>query len=48
MKRRHFSSALLATTAWLGQSTAWAQALFKAGKDYLPLGRPVATDVGAG
>ena len=48
MKRRLFSSALLATSAWLGQSTAWAQALFKAGKDYLPLDRPVATDVGTG
>jgi thiol:disulfide interchange protein DsbA len=48
MKRRHFSHALLATTAWLSQSSAWAQALFKAGKDYLPLERPVATDVGQG
>lgn len=48
MKRRHFSSALLATSAWLSQSTAWAQALFKAGKDYFPLDRPVATDVDKG
>ena len=48
MKRRHFSSALLATSAWLSQSTAWAQALFKAGKDYYPLERPVATDVDKG
>ena len=48
MKRRHFSSALLATTAWLGQSTAWAQALFKAGKDYVVLDRPVPTDAGPG
>ncbi len=48
MKRRHFSSALLATSAWLIQSTAWAQALFKAGKDYYPLERPVATDVDKG
>ena len=48
MKRRLFSSALLATSAWLSQSTAWAQALFKPGKDYLPLDRPVATDSGNG
>jgi thiol:disulfide interchange protein DsbA len=48
MKRRFFTSALLATSAWLGQSTAWAQALFKSGKDYLPLERPVATEAGNG
>ena len=48
MKRRFFTSALLATAAWLSQSTAWAQALFKAGKDYLPLERPVSTDAAAG
>jgi thiol:disulfide interchange protein DsbA len=48
MKRRFFTSALLATSAWLGQSTAWAQALFKSGKDYLPLDRPVATEAGNG
>ena len=48
MKRRLFSSALLATPAWLGQSAAWAQALFKSGKDYLPLDRPVATEAGNG
>jgi protein dithiol oxidoreductase (disulfide-forming) len=48
MKRRLFSSALLATSAWLGQSAAWAQALFKPGKDYLPLDRPVATEAGNG
>ncbi|WP_300709423.1 thiol:disulfide interchange protein DsbA/DsbL [Limnohabitans sp.] len=48
MKRRLFSGALLATSAWLSQSTAWAQALFKAGKDYLPLERPVSTDAPAG
>jgi len=48
MKRRLFSGALLATSAWLSQSTAWAQALFKAGKDYLPLERPVSTDAAAG
>lgn len=48
MKRRHFSSALIATFAWISQSTAWAQALFKVGKDYLQLERPVATDVATG
>jgi thiol:disulfide interchange protein DsbA len=48
MKRRHFSSALLASSAWFGQSVAWAQALFKAGKDYFPLDRPVATEAGNG
>jgi protein dithiol oxidoreductase (disulfide-forming) len=48
MKRRLFSSALLATSTWLGQSAAWAQALFKSGKDYLPLERPVATEAGNG
>jgi thiol:disulfide interchange protein DsbA len=48
MKRRLFSSALLATSTWLSQSSAWAQALFKPGKDYLPLERPVATEAGTG
>jgi protein dithiol oxidoreductase (disulfide-forming) len=48
MKRRFFTSALLATAAWLGQSTAWAQALFKSGKDYLPLERPAPTEAGTG
>ena len=48
MKRRFFTSALLATSTWLGQSSAWAQALFKSGKDYLPLERPVATEAGNG
>lgn len=48
MKRRLFSSALLATSAWLDQSAAWAQALFKPGKDYFPLDRPVATEAGNG
>ena len=48
MKRRLFSSALLATSTWLSQSSAWAQALFKPGKDYLSLERPVATEAGTG
>ena len=49
MKRRYFSSALLATTAWISTSAAWAQAaLFKSGKDFLTLDRPLATEAGAG
>jgi protein dithiol oxidoreductase (disulfide-forming) len=49
MKRRIFSSALLAASTWLGTSAAWAQAaLFKPGKDFLPLDRPLSTDVGPG
>jgi protein dithiol oxidoreductase (disulfide-forming) len=49
MKRRLFSSALLATSAWISASASWAQAaLFKPGKDFLPLDRPLPTDVGAG
>lgn len=48
MKRRLFSSALLATSTWLSQSSAWAQALFKPGKDYYPLDRPIATEAGNG
>ncbi|MEK7347166.1 MAG: thiol:disulfide interchange protein DsbA/DsbL [Pseudomonadota bacterium] len=49
MKRRFFSSALVTTAAWLSTSAAWAQAaLFKSGKDFLTLSRPVASDAGAG
>jgi thiol:disulfide interchange protein DsbA len=48
MKRRHFSSALIAASAWIGQTTVWAQAMFRAGKDYLPLERPAATEAGTG
>lgn len=49
MKRRIFSSALVAASAWLSASATWAQAaLFKPGKDFLPLERPLTTDVGAG
>ncbi len=49
MKRRFFSSALVTTAAWLSTSVAWAQAaLFKSGKDFLTLDRPVASDAGAG
>jgi len=48
MKRRIFSSALLATTAWLSALPAKAQWAFKAGKDYVVLDRPVPTDAGPG
>lgn len=48
MKRRLFSTALLSTASFLANLPAWAQQAFKAGKDYIPLDRPVATDVGAG
>lgn len=49
MKRRLFSSALLTASAWLSAPVAWAQAaLFKSGKDFLTLERPIATEAGAG
>jgi thiol:disulfide interchange protein DsbA len=48
MKRRFFSTALLATTAWLSALPAKAQWAFKAGKDYMVLDRPVPTDAGPG
>lgn len=49
MKRRFFSNALLTAAAGLSASVAWAQAaLFKSGKDFLTLDRPVATEAGAG
>ena len=48
MKRRHFSTGLLATVPLLGQGLAWAQQAFRAGKDYLALDRTVSTDAGAG
>jgi thiol:disulfide interchange protein DsbA len=49
MKRRFFTTALATAAAWLNTSTAWAQAaLFKSGKDFLTLDRPVATEAGAG
>ena len=46
MKRRYFSSALMAATTWLSHTPlAWAQAaLFKSGKDYLTLERPLPAD----
>jgi protein dithiol oxidoreductase (disulfide-forming) len=48
MKRRYFSAVLIAASAWLSQTSAWAQALFRVGKDYLALERPVATEAGNG
>ena len=49
MKRRFFNSAVVTATAWLSTSAAWAQAaLFKSGKDFLTLDRPVATEAGTG
>jgi len=49
MKRRLFSTSLMAAATWLCTSVAWAQAaLFKSGKDYLTLQRPLPTDAGNG
>ena len=48
MKRRLFSTAMLAVTAWLGHTSAWAQQAFRSGKDYITLERPVATEAGTG
>jgi thiol:disulfide interchange protein DsbA len=49
MKRRLFSTSLMAAATWLSTSVAWAQAaLFKSGKDYLTLQRPLPTDAGNG
>ncbi len=45
--RRQFSLALTAPLALgLGTAPSWAQQAFRPGKDYLPLERPVASDVG--
>jgi thiol:disulfide interchange protein DsbA len=49
MKRRLFSTLALTASAWLSVPLAWAQAaLFKSGKDFLTLDRPVATESGTG
>ena len=48
MKRREFSTAVLAGLAAVGATPVQAQQAFRAGRDFLPLERPVATDVGAG
>ena len=47
--RRQFSLALTSPVALgLGAAPSWAQQAFRPGKDYLPLERPVASDVGPG
>ena len=48
MKRRSFTTGLMAASAWLGQGLAYAQQAFRPGKDYLQLERPVPTDAGPG
>ncbi len=48
MKRRSFATGLVACSAWLAHGVAQAQQAFRAGKDFLPLDRPVPSDVGPG
>ena len=49
MKRRLFSSIVVTASAWLSAPAAWAQAaLFKSGKDFQTLERPVATETNGG
>jgi thiol:disulfide interchange protein DsbA len=49
MKRRLFSTLALTAITWLSAPLAWAQAaLFKPGKDFLTLDRPLATESGTG
>ena len=48
MKRRSFATGLLAVSGALSQGLVWAQQAFRAGKDFLPLDRPVPTDAGPG
>jgi thiol:disulfide interchange protein DsbA len=49
MKRRLFSTLALTASTWLSAPLAWAQAaLFKSGKDFLTLDRPLATESGTG
>jgi thiol:disulfide interchange protein DsbA len=49
MKRRFFCNLALAASTGLGGSVSWAQAaLFKSGKDFLTLERPLANDSGSG
>ena len=47
ISRRQLSLALAAPLA-LGAAPSWGQQAFRPGKDYLPLERPVASDVGPG
>lgn len=46
MKRRLFSTTLLAVTAGLAHATALAQQAFRSGKDYITLDRPLASEAG--
>ncbi len=48
MKRRQFSTAVLASVAAAAGTRVQAQQAFRAGRDFLPLERPVPTDVGPG
>ncbi|PUE45648.1 disulfide bond formation protein DsbA [Limnohabitans sp. 2KL-1] len=48
MKRRLFATTLLSAGAGLSSLSAWAQQAFKAGKDYIALERPLATEAGTG
>src|SRR5574343_1875100 len=48
MKRREFSTAVLVSVAAAGAASAQAQQAFRSGRDFLPLERPVATDVAPG
>ena len=49
MKRRLFSTLAVAASTWFSAPVTWAQAaLFKSGKDFLTLERPLATESGTG
>jgi thiol:disulfide interchange protein DsbA len=48
MKRRLFSTAMMAASAGLAHTAALAQQAFRSGKDYITLGRPVVGEAGSG
>jgi thiol:disulfide interchange protein DsbA len=48
MKRRLFSTAMLAASAGLAHTSVLAQQAFRSGKDYITLGRPVVGEAGSG
>ena len=48
MKRRQFSTAVLASVAAAASASVQAQQAFRAGRDFLPLERPVPSDAGPG
>lgn len=48
MKRRLFSAVMLAASAGMAQTSAWAQQAFRSGKDFITLDRPVAGEAGGG